>query len=158
MSLVGVREYLKAYGLDDKILELPESSATVHDAAHALHTEEDRIAKSLSLLVNDRVVVLVVSGCSRIDNHKFKVFFHKKAKMIPGPEVEALTSHPVGGVCPFALPEGTEVYLDESLRRYDKVYPACGSTNSAIELSLEDLERASQPIAWVDVTETVLPS
>lgn len=141
MSIVGVREYLKAYGLDDKILELPESSATVHDAAHA-----------------DRVVVLVVSGCSRIDNHKFKVFFHKKAKMIPGPEVEALTSHPVGGVCPFALPEGTEVYLDESLRRYDKVYPACGSTNLAIELSLEDLERASQPIAWVDVTETVLPS
>ena len=135
-------------------MELPESSATVHDAARALHAEEDQIAKSLSFLVDGRVIIIVVSGRSRIDNHKFKACFHKKPKMIPGAEVESLTSHPVGGVCPFALPEGVEVYLDESLKRYGTVFPACGSTNSAIELSLPDLERASRFRSWVDVTET----
>lgn len=152
MSLSGVREYLKQYGLDKDIMELNESSATVTAAAAALHTEEDRIAKSLSFLLEDQPMIIVVSGTSKIDNHKFKEQFHKKAKMIPFEEVERLTSHPVGGVCPFDLPDNVQVYLDKSLKRYPTVFPACGSANSAMEIRLDDLEKASRSAGWIDVT------
>ena len=152
MSLPGVKRYLKEYGLDGDIIELHESSATVQEAASALHTEPDRIAKSLSFLVDERPVVVVVSGQSKVDNHKYKAFFHKKAKMIPSEDVERLTGHPVGGVCPFDLPGGVDVYLDESLKKYDAVYPACGSTSSAIRITLPDLERTSRFLGWVYIT------
>ena len=152
MSLSSVRKYLEQYGADRGIIELTESSATVQLAAAALHTEEDQIAKSLSFLIGDQPVIVVVSGKSKVDNHKFKERFHTKAKMIPGADVERLTSHPVGGVCPFDLPESVGVYLDESLRKYDVVYPACGSANSAVRISIPDLERASRSLGWVDIT------
>lgn len=151
MSLEGVRRDLAQFGLEQRILVLPERSATVAEAAHALHTELDRIAKTVSLLMDDAPILIVVSGLSRIDNHKYKAQFGKKARMIPFEQVEALTSHPVGGVCPFGLPEGVRVFLDRSLQRYDTVFPACGSVNSAIELSLPELEQASRAEGWVDV-------
>lgn len=155
MSLVGVKSYLAKFGLDNDIIEVNDSSATVHDAAISLNTDEDRIAKSLSFLVGEDVVVIVVSGRSKIDNHKYKAFFHKKAKMIPFDDVEKLTTHPVGGVCPFDLPENVQVYLDNSLKKYDTVFPACGSPNSAIEISIDNLEKTSNYKSWIDVTTKI---
>ena len=153
MSLIGVKSYLAKFGLDNDIIEVNDSSATVHDAAISLNTDEDRIAKSLSFLVGEDVVVIVVSGRSKIDNYKYKAFFHKKAKMIPFDDVEKLTSHPVGGVCPFALPDDVKTYLDVSLKRFDTVFPAVGSAASAIELTCDELERCCGKnfVQWVDV-------
>lgn len=148
-----VKEYLKPYGLDTRVLELPVSSATVALAAAALHTEERRIAKTMSFHVHERVIVVVLAGDARIDNHKYKETFGCKARMLSAEEVSPLTGHVVGGVCPFALPEGTCVYLDESLKRFETVFPACGSANSAIEVTLPQLERASCFTAWVDVSK-----
>ena len=152
MSLAGVKRYLAAYGLADKVIELDASSATVKDAATALSTKEDRIAKTLSFLLDETPIIVVVSGNAKVDNHKFKETFHKKAKMIPFADVERITSHPVGGVCPFDLPDGIAVFLDKSLAKYETVFPACGSANSAIELTIAELEKAAHPAAWVDVT------
>ena len=151
MAIEKVREYFKTLGIDDKIQEFETSSATVALAAEALHCEESRIAKSLSFHVGDKVVLVVAAGDVKIDNSKYKAFFGTKAKMLSYEEAEPLIGHAVGGVCPFAVNEGVEVYLDESLKRFETVFPACGSSNSAIELTMEELERYSGYVSWVEV-------
>lgn len=134
-----VKEYLKRFGMDGKIIELPVSSATVELAAKALSVEPWRIAKTLSFRAGDKVVLVVAAGDARIDNRKFKEFFGAKAKMLSADEAETLVGHAVGGVCPFAVNEGVGVYLDVSLKRFQTVFPACGSSNSAIELAPGEL-------------------
>lgn len=151
MSLEKVRDYLAQFGADNRIIVLDESSATVDLAAAALHTEGKRIAKSMSFLIDEKPVIVVFAGDARVDNHKYKERFHKKASMIKPDVLEELVGHPVGGVCPFALHEGVTVYLDESLKRFETVYPACGTGNSAIELTIPELERFSHAVGWVDV-------
>lgn len=147
-----VKEYLKRFGMDGKIIELPASSATVELAAKALSVEPCRIAKTLSFRAGDKVVLVVAAGDARIDNRKFKEFFGAKAKMLSADEAETLVGHAVGGVCPFAVNEGVGVYLDVSLKRFRTVFPACGSSNSAIELTPEELaEYASGFMGWADV-------
>lgn len=151
MSIEKVRNYLKEYGLEDRVMEFDQSSATVDLAAEALGVEGDRIAKTLSFQKEDGCVLVVAAGKHRIDNKKFKQTFSMKAKMLSADDALRLTGHAVGGVCPFALPEGTKVYLDESLKAYETVYPAAGSSNSAVRLSCEELFESSRAIDWVDV-------
>ncbi len=152
MAIENVREYLKPFGLDGKIMEFDVSSATVALAAKALRTEEARIAKTLSLEAkNGGCILVVAAGDVRIDNHKFKEFFGFKAKMLSFDDVQTKTGHAAGGVCPFANPEGTMVWLDESLKRFETVFPACGSANSAIELTPETLFEISHALGFVDV-------
>ena len=151
MAIEKVREYFKKYGIEDKIQEFDVSSATVELAAKALHCEPKRIAKTLSFIVNDSVILIVVAGDAKIDNKKYKQKFSTKAKMIPVEEVVELVGHGVGGVCPFAINEGINVYLDESLKRFYTVFPACGSSNSAIELTIPEIEKYSNYDSWVDV-------
>lgn len=151
MSIENVREYLKQYGKDHAIIILDDSSATVELAAKALHTETMRIAKSLSFMVKDKAVIIVCAGDCRIDNHKYKEYFHVKARMLKPDEVERYTNHPVGGVCPFAVPETTSVYLDVSLQRFDYLYPACGSRNSAIRLTCEEITKLVPQATWINV-------
>lgn len=155
MSIEKVREYLKKFGLDNKIMEFDVSSATVIEAAIALNCKEQEIAKTLSFIVNDRPVLIVTAGDSKVDNSKFKTKFNVKAKMIPFDDVERLVGYAVGGVCPFGVNEDVDVFLDESLKRFDTVYPACGSSNSAIKLSIEELEKASNYKEWIDVCKIV---
>lgn len=154
MAIERVKEYLKAFGRDKDILELPESSATVELAAQALHTDPARIAKTLSFYDEGGCILLVTAGDQKVDSGKFKRLFGKKPKMLAFDEVESLTGHKPGGVCPFANPEGVKVYLDQSLQRFDVVYPACGSENSAIALSCTELEQFSGSLGWVDVCKT----
>ena len=151
MAVERVREYLKQWNADTRIQEFEVSSATVELAAQALGCAPCRIAKTLSFLAGDRVVLVVAAGDARVSNGKYKQAFGTKAKMIPADQVEALTGHAVGGVCPFAVSAGAEVFLDASLKRFDTVFPACGSSSSAIELSLPELERFAQTDRWVDV-------
>lgn len=151
MSLEKARAHLARFGMDNRILEFDTSSATVELAAQAVGCEPARIAKTLSFLVEDHCVLIVAAGDARIDNGKFKSFFHTKARMPAADQVEALVGHAVGGVCPFGVGPSVTVYLDQSLRRFDTVYPACGSANSAIELTLDELERCSGSLAWIDV-------
>ena len=151
MSIEKVREYFRPYQMEDRILEFPVSSATVQLAAEALHCEPARIAKTLSLMQSPSPVLIVTAGDARIDNAKYKALFRIKAKMLPQEEVEPLIGHAVGGVCPFAVNPGIPVYLDVSLKRFKTVFPACGSPNSAIELSIEELERFSRSSGWVDI-------
>lgn len=151
MSIENVREYLKQYGKDHAIIILDDSSATVELAAKALHTETMRIAKSLSFMVKDKAVIIVCAGDCRIDNHKYKEYFHVKARMLKPDEVERYTNHPIGGVCPFAVPETTSVYLDVSLQRFDYFYPACGSRNSAIRLTCGEITKLVPQATWIDV-------
>ena len=151
MSVERVKKFFEGTEMEGKVIELSESSATVELAAEALGTEPDRIAKSLSFLLDDEAIVIVVSGESRIDNKKYKKHFQKKAKMIPFDSVEYWTGFAPGGVCPFALKEGVRVYLDESLKKYDTVFPAAGSGNSAIEMTMDQLERLTGYLEWVDV-------
>ena len=152
MSVDKVRSYLSEFGVADRIQEFDVSSATVELAAAALGIDGARIAKSISLSSNDGGCILVVcAGDVKIDNRKFKDRFSLKPKMLSREEALALTGHAVGGVCPFALPCGVAVYLDESLKRFDTIYPAAGSSSSAIELSCEELYRCSGALAWVDV-------
>lgn len=151
MAIEKVREYFKKYDMEDRIREFAVSSATVELAAEALHCEPCRIAKSLSFLVNDRPVLIVAAGDAKIDNPKYKAQFGTKAKMLSPDEVETRIGHAVGGVCPFAINGDVAVYLDESLKRFQTVFPACGSSNSAIELSREELEKYSSFSEWVDV-------
>ena len=152
-----VKQYLKRFGLDGRIRVLEQSSATVELAAQALGCEPCRIAKTLSFHAGGRVVLIVAAGDAKVDNHKFKEFFGAKAKMLTPAEAETLIGHAVGGVCPFAVNEGAEVYLDESLKRFQTVFPACGSSNSAIELSCGELEKcADRFCGWADVCK--LPS
>lgn len=152
MALNEVKEYLKKYNAEDRVVVLNESSATVSMAAHALHTTEERIAKTLSFKIDNKVILIVLAGDAKINNSKFKHFFHEKAHMLPFDEVENLTGHPVGGVCPFAVKPGVEVYLDESLKRFETVFPACGSPASAIEVTIKELEEFSNPVGWTDVS------
>ncbi len=151
MSIERVRAFFRGKGMEDRIMEFEVSSATVELAARALHCEPCRIAKSLSFRVGDGCVLVVAAGDARIDNAKFKAFFHAKAKMLTAEEAEREIGHAVGGVCPFAVNEGVKVYLDESLKRFETVFPACGSSNSAIELTPAELETLSGSEAWVDV-------
>lgn len=153
MSIQRVREYFAQWRMEDRVQELSQSSATVEEAAAALHTEGKRIAKSMSFLVDDQPILVIFAGDARVDNHKFKMRFHKKATMIKHDDVERLIGHPVGGVCPFAINPGVTVYLDESLQRFQTVFPACGSANSAIELTLPELETYSHAKEWVDVSK-----
>lgn len=151
MSIERVREYFTAKGVADRILEFDVSSATVELAAQALGCEGKRIAKTLSFHVEDRVVLIVAAGDAKIDNPKYKAEFHAKAKMLSFEEAESLIGHAVGGVCPFAVNDGVEVFLDESLKRFETVFPACGSSNSAIELTISELEDLSGFTKWIDV-------
>ena len=151
MSIHKVRDYFETQGIADRILEFETSSATVALAAQALGTDECRIAKTLSFHVEDYVVLVVAAGDAKIDNSKYKATFHAKAKMLSFEEAEPLIGHAVGGVCPFAVNTGVKVYLDESLKRFETVFPACGSSNSAIEMTMDELEKYSGFEAWVDV-------
>ena len=152
MSIERVREYFEAKAIAERILEFNVSSATVDLAAEALGCEGKRIAKTLSFHADGRVVLVVAAGDAKIDNPKYKAQFHTKAKMLSFDEAESLIGHAVGGVCPFAVNDGVDVYLDESLRRFETVFPACGSSNSAIELTIAELEEYSTNfIQWVDV-------
>lgn len=152
MAIDKVREYFKGFGMEERILEFPVSSATVELAAEAAHTEARRIAKTLSFMVEETPVLIVAAGDAKVDNHKYKGQFGKKAKMLTADQVEELIGHRVGGVCPFAVKDGVKVYLDESLKRFESVFPACGSSNSAIELSIPEMEKYSCNFeAWVDV-------
>lgn len=151
MSIEKVRKYLRDYGMEERIREFPVSSATVALAAKALGCEEERIAKTLSFALGEGAILVVTAGGVKIDNKKYKETFGAKAKMLPFEEVEEKIGHGVGGVCPFAVREGVKVYLDASLKAFETVYPACGSANSAIELSIPELEKLSGFTAWVDV-------
>ncbi len=151
MSLEKAKEHLKKYGMDERIIEFATSSATVSEAAIAANCSEGEIAKTLSFLVEDKPILIVVAGDCKIDNSKYKKEFSTKAKMIPYESVEELVGHQVGGVCPFGINDGATVYLDESLKQFEMVYPACGSSNSAIKLTIPELEQTSCYSKWVDV-------
>lgn len=151
MSIEKVKAYFEKYGVGDRVREFDVSSATVELAAQALGCEPCRIAKTLSFLVEEKAVLVVAAGDARIDNPKYKAQFGTKAKMLTPDQAEALIGHAVGGVCPFAVNEGVIVYLDVSLKRFETVFPACGSSNSAIELSIPELEKLSGFSQWVDV-------
>lgn len=154
MSLIKVKEYFKKFNIENRILEFNQSTATVKDAAQALNTIEDKIAKSMSFKLKDnKIIMIVLSGQTRINNHKYKEIFHEKAKMLNYEEVEEKIGHKVGGVCPFAINDDVTVYLDKSLKKYDTIFPACGSPNSAIELTIEELEKYSNYKEWIDVGE-----
>ena len=151
MSIEKGRAYFRELGIEDKVQELNVSSATVELAALALGVEGARIAKTLSFKKDDGCILILAAGDARIDNHKFKDYFHMKAKMLAPDEVLELVGHPVGGVCPFGCNPGIPVYLDDSLKRFVTVFPAVGSANSAIELTLDELFRYSKAIEWIDV-------
>lgn len=151
MSIEKVKEYFAQYDMADRVMEFPVSSATVELAAQALRCEPCRIAKTLSFLVGDKAILIVAAGDAKVDNHKYKEQFATKARMLTPDQAAEMVGHKVGGVCPFAVNEGVTVYLDVSLKRFDTVFPACGSSNSAIELTIPELERYSGAVAWVDV-------
>ena len=152
MSIEKVKEYFKQFGIENKIIELEQSSATVELAAIALGCEGQRIAKTLSFLVEENPILIVTAGDAKIDNKKYRTFFNAKAKMISFEEVEKYIGHNVGGVCPFGINSDVKVYLDDSLKRFNTVFPACGSSNSAIELTNDELEKySSNFVSWIDV-------
>lgn len=155
MSIEKVREYLSKFGVQDRILEFSVSSATVELAAKALRCEPCQIAKSMAFQMGAGAILIVAAGDVKIDNSKFKAEFATKAKMVQFDEVEKVIGHAAGGVCPFAINENVKVYLDESLKRFEKVYPACGSSNSAIGLSIPELEKFSSFEKWVDVCKFI---
>ena len=158
MSIEKVKAYFAALGLAERVQEFAVSSATVELAALALSCEPCRIAKTLSFSVNGTPILIVAAGDAKVDNPRYKARFGCKAKMLTPEEAVALIGHAVGGVCPFAVNDGVETYLDESLRRFETVFPACGSSNSAIELSIEELEALAAPRAWVDLTKMPEPT
>ncbi len=149
MSIERVRDYFKKYQKENEIIELKESSATVADAAKALKTTEGEIAKTLSFIVDNKPILIVVEGTAKISNSLFKNYFHEKAHMIPWDDVEKYIGHAPGGVCPFAINDDVIVYLDESLKQHEYVYPACGSGNSAIKLSISEFEKYSTYKEWI---------
>ena len=151
MAIEKVKAFFKQYGMEGRVLEFEVSSATVELAAQALGCQPCRIAKSLSFLVEDKAILVVAAGDAKVDNAKYKARFGAKAKMLTADQVEAMIGHAVGGVCPFGIHEGVAVYLDESLKRFETVFPAAGSSNSCIELTLDELEKYSGFAAWVDV-------
>lgn len=151
MSIEKVKAYFNQFGMADKIQEFDVSSATIELAAQALHCEPCRIAKTLSFNVDNQAILIVAAGDAKVDNKKYKAYFSTKAKMLTPDEAVSLIGHAVGGVCPFALLPQVKVYLDESLKRFTTVFPACGSSNSAIELTIPELEKYSNSLAWIDV-------
>lgn len=153
MAIERVRAFFKERGMEERIQEFEVSSATVQLAAQALNCEPCRIAKTLSFMVQDTPILIVAAGDAKIDNAKYKAQFSTKAKMLSPEEVENLVGHAVGGVCPFGINQGITVYLDESLKRFETVFPACGSSNSAIQLTIPELEEHSAFIQWIDVTK-----
>lgn len=156
MSLQAARDYLCARGYGERVRVFAVSSATVELAAAALNTEPGRIAKSLTFSVGEKAVMILCAGDVKVDNSAYKQQFGCKAKMLSREQVEEMIGHAVGGVCPFGIREGVTVYLDESLKRFDVVYPACGSSNSAVELSLPELEELSGYSGWVSVTKPMI--
>lgn len=155
MSLVKAKEVLQKYGLEDRIMEFDVLSSTVKEAAKAINCKEEEIAKTLSFIVEDKPILIVVAGDSKIDNSKFKTEFKTKAKMIPIDNVEEIIGHAVGGVCPFGVNKNVDVYLDDSLKRFEIIYPACGSSNSAVKLTLDELEKTSNYKKWIDVCKGI---
>ena len=151
MSIEKGRAYFRQFGMEDRVREFDVSSATVELAALALGVDGARIAKTLSFKKDDSCILILAAGDARIDNHKFKEKFHMKAKMLAPDEVLSIVGHPVGGVCPLGINDGIDVYLDESLKRFETVFPAVGSANSAIELNLDELYKYSNAIEWIDV-------
>lgn len=150
-----VKDFLRQYDMDKRIIELEDSSATVALAAKALNCEEARIAKTLSFKLKDKNILIVTAGDVKIDNAKYRNEFGEKARMLPSEEVLEIVGHPVGGVCPFAVNKDVSIYLDLSLKRFDTVFPACGSNHNAIELSNEELEKVTDYIKWIDVTKNI---
>lgn len=157
MSIEKGREYFRQFGMEDRVQEFTVSSATVELAALALGVEGARIAKTLSFKKEDSCILILAAGDARIDNRKFKDKFHMKAKMLTADEVLELVGHPVGGVCPFGINDGIDVYLDESMKRFETVFPAVGSPSSAIELNLEELFKYSNALEWIDVCKLPEP-
>jgi prolyl-tRNA editing enzyme YbaK/EbsC (Cys-tRNA(Pro) deacylase) len=155
MAIEQVRNYLKTWNRDTDIIEMDVSTATVLEAANALGVIPARIAKSISLKQGDGAMVVVIAGDMKLDNRKYKDRFGFKARMLSPEEALQITGHAVGGVCPFALPEGVEVYLDISMKRFETVYPACGSGNSAIELTMDELNRYSRNKEWLDLCKPI---
>lgn len=155
MSIEKVKRYFEKFNLNNRIQEFNQSSATVDLAAKALNCRPELIAKTLSFYVNDEPILIVIAGDTKIDNSKFKTMFMTKARMLKPDEVESKIGHAIGGVCPFAIKENIKVYLDESLRRFEYVYPACGSNNSAIKLSISELEMYSNFNSWIDVCKKI---
>ena len=151
MSLKKAEDYLEAKGFLDHVIELKESTATVALAAEALGVEPGMIAKTMSFFQGEKAVLILTEGTARVDNRKYKDTFHVKAKMIPFEQVEDVIGHAPGGVCPFGINEGIEVYLDESLKRFDTVYPAAGDDHSAVKLTIPELEQVAEAVGWVDV-------
>lgn len=154
MAIEKVKKYFNQFGIADRVQEFTVSSATVELAAQALHCEPCRIAKTLSFMVDGHAVLIVTAGDAKIDNSKYKNQFGTKAKMLTPEEAEILVGHAVGGVCPFAVNDGVTIYLDKSLKRFETIFPACGSSNSAIELTIEELEKYSTFTAWVDICKS----
>ena len=155
MSIVTVKNYFSKLGIESRIQEFDVSSATVELAAQALHCKPERIAKTLSFLVEDHPILIVTAGDVKIDNSKYKKQFGVKAKMLGIDQVEELIGHKVGGVCPFAVKENVTIYLDNSLKRFETVFPACGSSNSAIELTIPELEQYAKCSNWIDVCKNI---
>lgn len=151
MAFTEAKAFLDKKGFGDRVMEFEVSSATVELAAVAVGTEPERIAKSLTFMVEEGPVMIICAGDAKVANAKYKAFFHTKAKMLTAEEVVEYIGHAVGGVCPFGIKDGVKVYLDESLKRFDTIYPACGSSNSAVRLTCEELEKASDSLAWIDV-------
>lgn len=156
MSFDTVKQYFEDLGAGDHVLSFSHSSATVELAAEAVGCEPARIAKTMSFLLGEEPILIVTAGDVRIDNQKFKAFFHQKAKMIPWDLVEEYTGHAPGGVCPFMIKENVRVYLDESLKRFDIVYPAAGNASSAVRLTILELERYSRYQDWIDVCKAAI--
>ena len=154
MSFIKAKEHIEKYGLGEKIMQFDTSSATVKEAAQAVGCEEAEIAKTLSFVVEDKTILILTSGDQKIDNAKYKAKFHVKAKMLAFDDVEKTIGHEVGGVCPFGINENIDVYLDISLKRFDTIYPACGSHNSAVKLTIQELEKTSNYNEWIDVCKT----
>ena len=153
MSIEKGREYFRQFGMEDRVREFEVSSATVELAAQALGVEGARIAKTLSFIVGEQPVLILMAGDVKVDNPKYKAVFHTKAKMMTPEQLEEYVGHQIGGVCPFGIKDGVDVYLDESLKRFNTVFPACGSSNSAIELTIPQLEEFSNFKEWIDVSK-----
>ena len=153
MSIEKGKAYLSRFGIEDRVREFDVSSATVELAAQALGVKGQRIAKSLSFKVGDEAILVIAAGDAKVDNKKYKATFSTKAKMLTSDEVESMIGHKIGGVCPFAVPEEVKVYLDRSLLEHETVFPACGSANSAIELTCEELYRCANAVDWVDISK-----
>lgn len=155
MSYQKAKEFLESKNLAQHIIRLDEKSGTVEEAANALGVTEAEIAKTLSFIVDENPILIVLEGTAKIDNKKYRHTFHTKAKMIPFESVEPIVGHGVGGVCPFGVNEGIKIFFDESLRKFEKVYPAVGDDHTAAELSVAEMEAAVQPAAWVDVAKII---